>query len=61
MSICLVCHGNGICPICGGTGKITINPHPSPVYVDKSGSGYSICYACGGTGRCGQCGGTGQG
>lgn len=46
-TLCVSCHGSGICPVCDGTG----------VYSNYGQS--SECSACGGTGVCSICGGSG--
>lgn len=46
-TICVSCHGSGMCPVCDGTGT----------YRNYGQS--SDCSACGGTGICSICGGSG--
>ena len=60
MAKCNECGGSGVCSMCDGTGRIDINPHPSPQYVVTDGSGTSTCYVCGGSGKCPDCHGTGR-
>lgn len=60
MEKCPECNGSGVCSLCDGTGRIKINPHPSPRYTSADGSGTSICYLCDGTGKCPDCNGTGR-
>lgn len=60
MEKCPECNGSGVCSFCDGTGRITINPHPSPSNVIGDGSGTSRCYVCGGSGKCPNCGGSGR-
>lgn len=60
MAKCVECGGSGVCPLCDGTGRITINPHPSKPYKINDGSGTSKCYLCNGTGKCSDCNGTGR-
>lgn len=60
MARCSECNGSGVCSLCDGTGRITINPHPSPQYSIGDGSGTSRCYLCNGSGKCPDCGGTGR-
>lgn len=60
MDLCKECNGSGMCTFCDGTGRISINPHPSNEYSLKDGSGTSKCYVCNGTGKCDNCNGSGR-
>ena len=48
-TLCIICHGDGVCGFCEGSGRYEF-------YPDWAGNS---CRTCGGSGKCRTCGGSG--